>query len=506
MKVKLNSKVWVTILLVSILATSLISYRVFGTGSAPNIPNIYHDVNPLGIIVDNDGANGWFWYSINGQLMNNNTVAAQVINNCIGNCTGGETICIKKGTYTITTSIVDTGQNNINLIFDKGAKLFEVASMNTPPIILTSVSNWKIEGVEIDGNKANQGAVSLPNDGIRFDDCSNCFAEEVNIHDMREFGVAIYGASTYCGVRNSNLTNNAANGIQLGNLPTCNALYATGNDISGFADVGISFMGVNSEASGNFIHDGVTSGGYVNVPTGIYLEDLGGACGNETVVENHIWNIHEGIRTAATSTQNMISLNTIFNWDTAAAMKSAIYLASNYNTVRGNILTQTTGTTQYGIRIVSCSYNIIDDNQITSPSTCIDLLTGSPVDTTITNNIVKSTLSYGISLEAGTTSTVTNNDLRQCTTYFMYTAGGTNSIINHNPGFTTENSGSAINATKTTFSITHALAGTPTGIWVSFNSTAVTAWTWTSTSSTITVTMVGPNNNVTCYWNAIYVP
>lgn len=72
--------------------------------------------------------------------------------------------------------------------------------------------------------------------------------------------------------------------------------------------------------------------------------------------------------------------------------------------------------------------------------------------------------------------------------------------------YVTENSGSAVNATATTFSITDGLAGTPTGVWCSFNSTEITAYTWTVTSSTITVTVVGMTGNTTCYWQAVYVP
>jgi hypothetical protein len=78
-----------------------------------------------------------------------------------------------------------------------------------------------------------------------------------------------------------------------------------------------------------------------------------------------------------------------------------------------------------------------------------------------------------------------------------------------NVGFVTENSGSSLNATATTFTITHGLAGTPTGVWCSFNTTQISSWTWTSTSSTITVTVVNSataDQIVACYWEAKYVP
>jgi len=71
----------------------------------------------------------------------------------------------------------------------------------------------------------------------------------------------------------------------------------------------------------------------------------------------------------------------------------------------------------------------------------------------------------------------------------------------------TENSGSATNTTATTFVFNHGLAGTPTGVWASFNTTAITGWTWTATSTQITITVTGTlPESMTVYWMAIYKP
>ena len=84
---------------------------------------------------------------------------------------------------------------------------------------------------------------------------------------------------------------------------------------------------------------------------------------------------------------------------------------------------------------------------------------------------------------------------------------GSRNIIKSNVGFVTENTGSSVNATATTFSITHGLASTPTFVSYSFNSTDITAASWTSTTTVITVTVVGmASANYTCYWSAIYTP
>jgi len=80
------------------------------------------------------------------------------------------------------------------------------------------------------------------------------------------------------------------------------------------------------------------------------------------------------------------------------------------------------------------------------------------------------------------------------------------SFIIGDPRYITENSGTATNSTATTFVFNHGLAGTPTGVWASFNSTEITGWTWTATSTEITITVVGMTADRTCYWTAEYKP
>jgi pectate lyase len=68
----------------------------------------------------------------------------------------------------------------------------------------------------------------------------------------------------------------------------------------------------------------------------------------------------------------------------------------------------------------------------------------------------------------------------------------------------TSNSGTAtISGTTVTFN--HELIKTPTGVWASFSSTAITGWTWTATSTQITIT-VTPTGVYTVYWYAEYKP
>lgn len=77
-----------------------------------------------------------------------------------------------------------------------------------------------------------------------------------------------------------------------------------------------------------------------------------------------------------------------------------------------------------------------------------------------------------------------------------------------NTQFRTTNSGTATNSTATTFVFNHGLAGTPTGVWASFNTTTINGWAWTATSSQITITVSGSGLPaiMASYWKAEYVP
>jgi hypothetical protein len=108
-----------------------------------------------------------------------------------------------------------------------------------------------------------------------------------------------------------------------------------------------------------------------------------------------------------------------------------------------------------------------------------------------------------------TYTTITNADNQIVGTCLVYNLGGVRSWRSY-PVY--QNSGSAVNATATTFLITHGLSGTPSyghgGVWCSFNTTAITGWTWTANSTTITVTFTGTNlpKVIACYWIAKYTP
>jgi hypothetical protein len=85
---------------------------------------------------------------------------------------------------------------------------------------------------------------------------------------------------------------------------------------------------------------------------------------------------------------------------------------------------------------------------------------------------------------------------------------GSGNIIKDNLGWLTENSGSDTNDTATSFTFAHGLAGEPTGVWASFNTTAVTAWTWAANENQIQITVSGTGlpGKMEVYWDAKYIP
>ena len=517
MKVKLNNKVWVSLILISILATSLISYGVFGTGSAPNIPNIYHDVNPSGAIVDNDGANGWYWYSYNGQLLYNSTSATSVIESAIGNYS---TVTIKSGSYTVSTQIYFSGISNIDLIFDKGAKLTAGTNLNLAVIYLNACNNWLIQGGEINGNAANQNAgTGYPNwaNGIQAYACNNVLITQMNIYNCKIFGVFFdgNGASpfgSHNGLTYSNLTSNLWNGAEVSWSTYC---YFDHNEISHSSDVGISSFANYTSITNNYIHDlDQTSGGGGNSQVGVYIEAQDPEYAYfDTIAGNTIVNVAEGIKVTAGSNHTQVGPdNTIVNYDRNTAYLPAIDIGSVYNQVVGNIVKQETTGTGPAIDIFA-NYTEVASNRIYLNAQKGIRVNSPSNHNSFHDNLIKTgTGGYvGIWLISGATyNQVFENDVSLATdTPKINNAGGATNLVWRNIGFVTENSGTALNATATTFSISHGLEGTPTVVFYTFNSTDITAASWTSTSSTITITVVGMANksyNYTCYWSVQYVP
>ncbi|RLI43872.1 hypothetical protein DRO69_08670 [Candidatus Bathyarchaeota archaeon] len=124
----------------------------------------------------------------------------------------------------------------------------------------------------------------------------------------------------------------------------------------------------------------------------------------------------------------------------------------------------------------------------------------------IENNIFTGGANIAVELKPGASDiAVENNYFEDVITVFTALAGTTYKFRN-NAGFVTENSGTATFTNTNTVSFTHGLAGTPTGVWCSFNNTDYGQWTWTANSTHITLTVTTANYNGTAYWRAEYKP
>jgi len=270
--------------------------------------------------------------------------AATVINQAIAALTSGGDIYFKQGIYTITASIVDGGNSDINLIFEKGAKLTAGNALNLPVIYLTSVSRWRVKGMEIDGNKANQtapdGSGAPQTDGFWAHGCNDIIVSDAYIHDCGRFGANFDYSSTYSGIENSHITLCGWNGINLGNLYTDVGLFAVNNEVSHCSDVGITTYGTSCRIVGNYIHHMDGTAGYINSQWAIGLEGSDGTIGNNIISQNRITTTGTAIAVVSGRPGNIITDNMITNISLASYSGALIIYSAN-NTIKGNRITST---------------------------------------------------------------------------------------------------------------------------------------------------------------------
>jgi len=486
-----------------------------------------------------------------GALDFKSTNATTVVQNAIGNLTTSRTWIetIKfKGNFSISGYITVPSYTALDL---DGA-LLTCVTPHIPFFWLNSgVHDVTIKGGYLNGQKEVNGpplttTVSQNESSIYCDQSSyNLNFLNIAINGSTNFGIALMFSYNVL-VQGCSINYSYNDGVNLGGAHDCriidNQFYYQGhvpivlstayrntiaNNICLYSGQRTTFSSIHvflgsyfNTIVGNVVGYGNGSGahgifveGYQNTVADNVCTNLGSAYGiylhdasDNTVTGNVINGTStKGIglaQSAHTTHGNIISDNTIaYCQDGIFVSGSSVY----QNTIQNNHIVNNT---RYGIYVVSATptYTYILNNDISNnTSTGIRLEPGNY--TYITGNTVYGNGGWGIHIVAATSGNnyIKNNVITNNTSGAISNSG-TSTIIQYNVGFVTENSGSAVNATATTFSITHGLAGTPTGVWCSFNTTAVTAWTWTATSSTITVTMVGPNNNVTCYWKAEYQP
>ena len=297
------------------------------------------------------------------------TVAATVINQAIAALTNGGDIYFRNKNYTITTSIIDGGNSDIRLIFERGASFTAGDSLNAPVILITNEDRWIIDGIEVDGNSTMQRTPLLSGgvypDGIWFSTSDNCLVTNAYIHHVRRFGANFDESSLASGIQNSLVTLCGWNGVNLGNHNTDLNLFAINNDISHCSDVGTALYGIGCKVINNTYHDMDGTTGYNGSQDRYGITIEGG--GRNIIEGNKFYNLNGGIGALGGFHENIINGNYFYDWDAAQDYRGAIWLYSNNSNIITSNVFYTTRTFGNAIKLEGSSNNNISNNRFTCP-------------------------------------------------------------------------------------------------------------------------------------------
>jgi hypothetical protein len=200
-----------------------------------------------------------------GVVLDRSTNAAGVINDAIGNLTGGGEIFIKAGTYTLTTTAISLTGNNVASIgcdevtgtcpnnielYGEGNSTILMAGTNLDATLIAVVaSGWYIHDLQLNG-LATESGKNLPSgeNGIQFGDqfkyitqyVKNDRVERTYVQGSKTFGITMFVNNGQ--ILNNLIVNSNANGIS---VQGSNYLIQ-GNVVNGASDVGISISGTSA--------------------------------------------------------------------------------------------------------------------------------------------------------------------------------------------------------------------------------------------------------------------
>jgi hypothetical protein len=346
-----------------------------------------------------------------GQITLSSSDATAVINAAIGNAVSGDSILIEAGTYVMTNSVHGSSVNSVTLTLASGAILQAPSNFRVPIIFLNGVSNWVIQGGEIDGNSANQPYTAWGISGffgigvgIELKNCANCIVQNMYIHDIRIYGVSISYGSTNVKLLNNHITNCGANGIDVGEdwSGAASNCLAEGNLVESCSDVCIDVQGVNCQVINNTVDDIIsTTNGMVNTHWAIGIES-----------PNHI---------SGRGASNLIQGNTIHDCRWGVSIEIAQGTTAT-NTITSNNIYNVT----WGIMYIDGNGNTANSNTISARSSCI-YIGGNTNSQSAKYNILSG--NTGVYCESGTShNTCAGNDYSGCTYSFVdYGTGDTNS-------------------------------------------------------------------------------
>jgi parallel beta-helix repeat protein len=260
--------------------------------------------------------------------------------------TGGEVV-ILDGTYNITASI-NIPKDNVSLRGNGNATILKRMYNSTRTdsgstakglITLNEKSGCKIQGLQIDGNKATYATDY--NYGISLSSSSNDNTVTGNICNNNRYGIYLYLSSNNNTVT-GNICNNNGYGIS---LQSSSNNTITDNTCNNNGNYGIS---LSSSSNGNT----VTGNTCYDNSYGIYLYSSNS---DNTVTDNTCNNNNYGIYLQSSS-NNTVTGNTCNNNNSYGI---SLQSSSNNNTVTGNTCNDNS---YYGIRLSSSSNNTVTGN------------------------------------------------------------------------------------------------------------------------------------------------
>jgi parallel beta-helix repeat protein len=271
--------------------------------------------------------------------------------------------------------------------------------------------------------------------------------------------------STNVNVSGNTSNNNTNHGIYISTNSSNNTISGNTSNSNGGNGIGMAFTVTNNNVTGNNTASNANTG--INLDTasgntvigntvasaGNFGISMANTSSNNVISDNNITaSSTHGINIASSSINNAVTNNRIA--DVATGTSDGIRIASNNNTISGNIITDTAGT-GFAINIqAGASSNYLSDNQYsgTGASNLSDSGTGTIYSNQLNSNgqfIMRST--GGTSIQSTTSQDIftaqqnttlnllTNPGVDYNTT--GYTATGTGASIAYNAVKTTTNSG-----------------------------------------------------------------
>ena len=476
-------------------------------------------------IRDYDGSVGAEWYGITGDGVVDDTAAL----NALGAL--GVPVWFKAGTYLISGSVTMQTSSKFKANGDATIKLgdAEVANLvNGAMIYALSETDIEIDGLIIDGNKANNDINDNKGDGIRIQDCERVRVTNNKIINVPRDGVVI--ARLIAGVKGTDvfIDHNIITGSGAASQTTggegilivegewaiitnniCRDNKLRGIEIEISSSTVVNTLVSNNQCDGNARGIGLNGNTQTIIVGNIlsdnteYGIDIRTLCERITVTGNYVDGSNVGIY-LENSDFVTISGNVI-----KECVDGIRFNGVEKTTTIGNVIDFSTNT---GIQFLSgtnadliFSGNVISrSNQSASTKSNLD---GNAIGVQITGNMFRDNAAseYGI-VSAGSGWNIVANDLEASGVSGPLNDGASSSIIRNNRGYITETNGSSvITSGNTSVVVAHGLDITPASEHITItgkeNPTNDIGNIWVSTFDATNFTVNVRNDPGVTNWN-----